>query len=55
MELGVERGCLRLGRLRAHLALLAQQAELLGLLRVRCRGRARVRFRVRVRVRVRVV
>ena len=35
VELGVERGRLRLGRLRAHLALLAQQPELLGLLRVR--------------------
>jgi len=57
VELGVERGRLRLGRLRAHLALLAQQTELLGLLRVRVRGRVRVRvrFRVRVRVRVRVV
>ena len=57
VELGVERGRLRLGRLRAHLAFLAQQPELLGLLRVRVRGRVRirVRFRVRVRVRVRVV
>ena len=35
VELGVERGRLRPGRLRAHLALLAQQPELLGLLRVR--------------------
>ena len=46
MELGVQRGRLRLGRLGAHLALLAQQAELLGLLRVRVRVAVRVRVRV---------
>ena len=50
MELGVQRGRLGLRRLGAHLALLAQQAELLGLLRARARVRVRCRFRVRVRV-----